>query len=80
MTPCSTCSHWNSPDGNVGECRRFPPQVLVVGYMAGGPPSVLMNPQAPPQPPKPMMQAFFPVTPAEAGCGEHEPTTKMISQ
>lgn len=26
---CATCPHWLSPDGAVGQCRRFPPLAAI---------------------------------------------------
>lgn len=26
---CNSCEHWNRDDSYVGECRRYPPQIII---------------------------------------------------
>ena len=81
---CAECAYWMMPDANspqkdLGQCRRGPPQVAVV--MAGPPPVTaqeskiiqMAGGRAPVNPgPQPVFLSIWPSTKAGQGCGSGE--------
>jgi len=44
--PCKSCRDWHpADDAQLGECRRFPPQIYAIAFAAPQPPSRLAIPQ-----------------------------------
>jgi hypothetical protein len=59
--PCSDCKHYHKTDIAQGECKRYPPTILVVPTPAYG----AMQGQA-------SLAGMFPPTKSDNWCGEHE--------
>lgn len=60
---CSTCSFWESQEGQVGECHRFPP-VLIQSV-----PGSHLLPEG--------KMGIFPLTQATITCGEFKSSTLL---